>query len=95
MDAIHIKQVWNFTTGSSEIRVGIIDSGIATHTDLINNTVSGKDFMAGNNVNLTTDDIEGHGTHIAGIIAASGNNAKGISGVNWKASLVKDSFPKK
>ena len=33
---INIERVWDFTTGSSEIRVGIIDSGIAARTDFLN-----------------------------------------------------------
>lgn len=33
------------------------------------------------------DDV-GHGTHIAGIIGAKGNNSLGIAGVNWEAQLL-------
>jgi len=37
------------------------------------------------------DDM-GHGTHVAGIIGACGNNARGISGVNWKVSIMATKF---
>ena len=33
-------------------------------------------------------DAAGHGTHCAGIIAASGNNGKGVTGVNWQCQLM-------
>ena len=33
-------------------------------------------------------DTNGHGTHVAGIIGASGNNGFGVSGINWNTSLM-------
>lgn len=77
---------WGITTGSSTIRVGIIDTGIAYHPDLNDNLVSGVDFYySGSSPN---DDVDGHGTIVAGVIGAVGNNAQGIAGVNWNVSLV-------
>lgn len=83
---IDIDDAWNFTTGSSDVRVGIIDSGIANHLDLNNNVVTGKDFY--NNNDVTTDDIGGHGTSVAGIIGAVTNNGRGVAGINKNVSLV-------
>jgi subtilisin family serine protease len=34
----------------------------------------------------------GHGTHVAGIIGAAGNNALGVSGVNWNVKLLACKF---
>lgn len=76
----------NYTTGSSNIRVGIIDTGISDHEDLIGNVVEGYDFV--NNNSVTNDIISSHGTMVAGIVGASGNNNVGISGINWNVSLV-------
>ena len=33
-------------------------------------------------------DCQGHGTHVAGIIGAQGNNQQGVTGVNWRASMI-------
>lgn len=77
---------WGITTGTSSVRVGIIDTGIANHPDLDNNLISGKDFS--NNDAVTNDDTSGHGTSVAGIIGAVSNNSKGVAGINWNVSLV-------
>lgn len=77
---------WDLETGKKDIRVGVIDTGIYQHEDLKDNLVAGWDFE--NNNSITDDDINGHGTHVAGIIGAVGNNSVGITGVCWKISLV-------
>ena len=77
--------------------IAVIDSGIDfTHPDLINNQWTnpspsangdrhGWDFVADN---AEVKDEQGHGTAVAGIIAAEGNNSLGVSGVMWRASLM-------
>jgi subtilisin family serine protease len=47
--------------------------------------VFGADFFSDDS---NPDDDGGHGTHVAGIIAAQGNNAIGVTGVNWDANLM-------
>lgn len=83
---IDLINAWNLTTGNSDIRVGVIDSGIANHSDLNVNVVEGYDFY--NNNSITSDVDGGHGTHVAGIIGAVANNGIGVTGVSPNVSLV-------
>lgn len=50
--------------------------------------VHGWDFVNGDNSLYDEYDDESHGTHVAGIIAAEGNNAIGTTGVTWKAKVM-------
>ncbi len=86
LDNINIEKVWDFSTGASDFVVGIVDSGISSHPDLVDNLIPGKDFY--NDSDFANDDARNHGTHIAGIIGAVGNNSIGISGINWQISLI-------
>jgi subtilisin family serine protease len=83
---INAPLAWNTTTGSGGVTVGVVDTGITTdHLDLAANVVPGYDYVQGD-----TDprDYNGHGTHVAGTIGARGNNAIGVTGVNWQVSLM-------
>ena len=84
---INLPAVWNITTGSSDVTVGVIDTGIKrAHSDLTANvdTTLSKSFVD----NAPFTDSDGHGTHVAGIIGAVGNNNRGISGACWNVTLV-------
>ncbi len=93
---LHVGNAWQITTGIPTTVIAVIDSGIDfTHPDLVNNEwtnllpingdTHGWDYVANSGV---IRDEQGHGTAIAGIIAAQGNNGTGVSGVMWRASLM-------
>jgi len=87
---IRASQAWWIATGSSNIRVGVIDSGIARHANLNANLLPGRNFYPSANAiqRLNTHDTDGHGTHVAGTIGAVGNNGIGTTGVAWNVGLV-------
>jgi len=83
---IQAPYAWDTTKGSTNVHVGIMDSGISSHSDLSANVATGWDFY--NNNNVTSDDPTGHGTQVAGVIGAVGNNNQGVAGVCWNVTLV-------
>ncbi len=69
---ISAPQAWDYTQGSSSVKVAILDSGIdMNHPDLKGKVVAQYDYV--NNDYDATDD-RGHGTHVAGTVAAKTNN---------------------
>ena len=85
---VNAEAAWDLTTGASNVLIGVIDSGISMspggaldHEDLSTpgRFTLGTDFVDGG----TPRDLNGHGTHVAGIAAAVGNSASGIAGMNW------------
>lgn len=92
LEQIRANDAWEITTGSSSVKVGVLDTGIeSTHTDLSGNisTTLNADFTGiENQYGVIPIDTQGHGTNVAGIIGAVGNNTIGISGVCWDVELV-------
>lgn len=71
----HIVDAWSVTKGTG-INVGVVDTGIdTTHPELADKIIETTVFATS-----TIDDGFGHGTHIAGVIAADTNNTQGIAG---------------
>jgi serine protease len=78
---VHADSVWPVPNGRGNgINVAVLDTGLDfNHPDLKANYVGGFNTFAGENINVPTDD-HGHGTHVAGTIAAT-DNAFGVVGV--------------
>lgn len=79
---------WDIETGSSNVKVGIIDTGIANISDLSGNVDYSLGYDVYNNNTLTSDDTYGHGTKVASVVGAIGNNSIGICGACWNVTLV-------
>jgi serine protease len=79
LDKIHTAEAWQRSTGAG-VKVAVIDSGVdATHPDLQGNVLSGFDAIT-DRAGSTTD-RHGHGTHVAGTIAAVTGNNVGVTAV--------------
>ena len=84
---INSPAAWEYTTGNASVLVAVCDSGVdASHPDLAAN-LSLPGF---NVVNQSSDKtpIVAHGTAVAGVRGAVGNNDVGVTGVNWNVRIL-------
>jgi serine protease len=99
--AINLPAAWDRTTGSSNVTVAVIDTGILPHPDFGNRLLPGYDFVSstsfsGDGNGRDSDPTDPgpysktfyHGTHVAGTIGAASNNGSGVAGVNWQARIL-------
>lgn len=76
---------WDLTTGVSSVIVAVVDSGVQSGLPDLGTLTAGYDYVNGDS---DPADDNGHGTSVAGIIAAQGNNGIGIAGVCWKCEIM-------
>lgn len=85
LSKIQVFELWSATMGNPEILVAVLDTGIdENHEDLKDKVVAVTNFTD----SPTANDIYGHGTHIAGIIAATSDNGLGIMGMAPRSRLM-------
>ncbi|WP_010270219.1 S8 family peptidase [Paenibacillus senegalensis] len=83
---IATEEGWQVDRGSDDVTIAVIDTGVdMNHPDLRDRLLPGLNVVAQNN--NPQDDV-GHGSHVAGIIAASTNNGIGVAGMTWYNSIL-------
>lgn len=101
---IHLPEAWEVTTGSNNVVVAVIDTGVLMdHPDMTGQIAGGYDFISSLTLSLDGDGIDPdpddpgdesqggssfHGTHVSGTIAANSNNDKGVAGVSWNSLIM-------
>ncbi len=90
---ISAPEAWELETGNPDVIIAVLDTGVDyNHPDLQGNMWQDADGnfganFAGGPVNDPMD-FSGHGTHVAGTVAAVGNNGVGVTGVMWEADIM-------
>jgi subtilisin family serine protease len=82
---INAASAWDVSQGGFG-PIAIIDTGIDTnHSDLKGEVQAGYNFVANS---TDTNDDNGHGTHVAGIISGETNNTTGVASIGFTGSLI-------
>ncbi|MBP9723068.1 MAG: S8 family serine peptidase [Gammaproteobacteria bacterium] len=92
---MNLPEAWDMTTGSDQIVVGVVDTGIVKHGNIQDKILPGRNFVISkddsNEADDPTDrggDTSYHGTHVAGTIAATTDRNGTVSGVSWGAKIL-------
>src|SRR3989338_873441 len=89
---INTQEAWDTATGTSTVIVAVLDSGITPHSEFSDRLLDGTAYY-GDTTDKGKNDIsnsspDGHGTQVAGIIGAEGNNGQGLAGICWSCKMI-------
>ena len=86
LPAIGTEEGWSLTRGSKKIKIAVVDTGVdLDHPDLVRRLTTGYNAIDSSN---NPDDDNGHGSHVAGIIASDTNNGVGMAGITWYNPII-------
>jgi alpha-tubulin suppressor-like RCC1 family protein len=89
---INLEWLWDKITDASTMRVAVVDTFFdTTHPEFTGNLLAGYCYTRGSaDVGIPADRraADAHGTHVAGIVAARGNNSRGVTGAAWRANVL-------
>ncbi len=85
---------WDYGTGDPNVWTAVIDTGVSlSHPDLAENIVPVWNLFPTERFDhvdndIFPNDVSGHGTHVAGIASALGDNATGVAGIAYNSSIL-------
>jgi len=83
---VHARAAWHLATGSPLTVIAVVDGGVDPHPEFAARMLPGWNVPA--STADTGDQCGSHGTHVAGIAAAGGNDGIGIAGMDWNARIL-------
>jgi type VII secretion-associated serine protease mycosin len=86
MPMVDMEHAWDISQGKPSVVVATVDTGIDyQHPEFADKIVQGYNVL---DESAPPQDDNGHGTHVAGIIAARTNNNQGIAGISWNSKIM-------
>lgn len=83
---VNVLPAWDWTIGSPDVVVGVLDSGIDRHEEYESRLMAG--WNVPDNTDSFADECSSHGTHVTGILGGEGDNGQGIAGVSWRCAIL-------
>ncbi|MBU2602606.1 MAG: S8 family serine peptidase, partial [Actinobacteria bacterium] len=88
LPAVGLPAAWEVSTGSPTAVVAILDTGLAYHSEFFGRVVAPYSVIWDSSEQRMWKDNFGHGTAVAAVVAAQGNNGSLISGTAWGVGIM-------